>query len=106
MKKNQKAEVVELAEIVELRKIYKDARDKGIFVREFPAEVNYLAVAGSVKRIETYERLFKMEIDVGKLTLGHFFEFGPEVAELGTGPTRSEACLNAIAEFKKHNRIK
>lgn len=87
----------------ELRKIYKKAREEGIWIYELaPSGTKkrqvYIAAAGSIRKIEALEQKLGEEIDVSKLSLGQIIE----LTMPGTGRTREEACKNAIKEYKKH----
>ena len=88
--------------MAELKKIYKEAWDEGIWVHEFGGtEGYYLAAAGCLKELETIEKGLGRKINVGDLTLGDCFKLG---SSPGNGKTRQEACLNAIKDFKRSHR--
>lgn len=87
----------------ELQKIYKDAWDEGIWIREFgKAEGGdcYLAGAGSLEKLKEIEKKLGREIETNELSLGDCVN----LAAPGLGKTREEACRNAIEEFKKHKK--
>lgn len=90
----------EAKEIEELRKIYKEAWNEGIFVREFSP---IFAAAGSVKKVEYFEKLLEIEIDILKLTMAECMNLG---AVPSNGKTRAETCRNAIKAYKEANNIK
>jgi len=91
------------AEMKELRKIYKEAKDAGIYLLEFGAQKGFLAAAGSIKNVEEFEKQLGKEIDLSKITLGDAINFG---TLSGLGQTRAEACRNAVKTYKEYYKIK
>lgn len=84
----------------QLTKIYKEAWEQGIWLKEWGGN---LCAAGCVKEVETIEEKTGEEIDIDKLTLGDCVN----LAWYGHGATRIEACLNAIKKFEqKHKKHK
>ncbi|MEK7625355.1 MAG: hypothetical protein AAB467_03325 [Patescibacteria group bacterium] len=99
MKKKKNDEAIEM---VELRKIYKQAWKEGIFLKEFQAQVGFLAAAGSIKQLRKVGKLLGLRNvfkTLNTLGLGECVSAGTVP---GTGSTRTEACLNAIAGLKRH----
>jgi|GEM_PF-4571448 len=84
----------------ELNEIYRNAKDDGIWLREFAPGPGgkYLAAAGSIKEVEGIEKKLGKEIDIEKLSLGDIVN----ISMPGTGETREEACSNAVVEYKRH----
>lgn len=82
----------------ELRKIYEDAGNEGIWLHELgPCDNGFLAGAGWVSKIEAIEAKTGKEIDLTKISLYdvmHLTEPGD------AGATREDACRNAIAALK------
>ena len=85
----------------ELKKIYRNAYDEGIWLWEgaFSPETNaYVAGAGSVKELEELEKKAGREIVVSKLELGDIVD----ISLPGSGSSREEACLDAIRAYKEY----
>lgn len=78
----------------ELRKLYKDAQEFNIFVKEFPAQEGFMAFAGSLARLEntgfTKEARKKMDFMQASLFM-----------TAGAGESREEAVQNAINLYKQ-----
>lgn len=104
MKKNKtyKGEVTD-----ELRDIYKQAKEDGIWLLELGNTSygtgrrkkigSYLTAAGSIRQIENLEKKLGREIDISKLTLGDVVD----ISLPGLGKTREESCRNAIKAWKE-----
>ncbi|MBI2582117.1 hypothetical protein HYV87_03260 [Candidatus Woesearchaeota archaeon] len=86
----------------ELKRIYRQAWCEGYWIQEFRAEKGYLAAAGSVKQLEEIEKKIGREIVVSKLILADVIMGG--IARPGSGSTREEACLDALTDYKKHEK--
>lgn len=86
----------------ELRKIYKDAWDEGIWIREFGrgSGEDYLAGAGSLEKLKEIEKKLGREIEISELSLGDCVNLSAP----GIGKIREEACRNAVEEFKKYRK--
>lgn len=91
------------AEIKELKEIYKEAQDAGIYVLEFGCQKGFMAAAGSIKKAEEFEKQLGQEIDLSKLTMAQAMHLGTLP---GLGQTRAEACRNAVKAYKEHYKIK
>lgn len=83
----------------ELRQIYREAWEEGIFLCEFGGSGGYLAAAGSVERLTSAEKILGQELDVTRLALVDCYNLGAVPAN---GPTRETACRNAIKAYKEH----
>lgn len=59
-----------------LKKIYRDAWEEGIFLREFGGDNGFLTAAGSVKKLQRLEKKLGKEIDVYDLQLGDCMALG------------------------------
>lgn len=86
----------------ELRKIYEDAWDEGIWLLEFsPGDGgNCLTAAGWLSDIERLEKHSGQEIDISKFGLGDVIN----ISCPGCGTTREDSCRNAIKELKEHGQ--
>ena len=85
----------------ELRQIYKEAWEDGIWIKEFGGGEGCMAGAGDVADIERLEKELGREIDVNDdLTLGDCVLNIPSLP--GGGDTREEACRDAVAEWKAY----
>lgn len=78
----------------ELRKLYGDAQESGLYIKEFPADKGFIAFVGSVWKLEnagfTKEKRANMDFMQASLYMaGH------------AGSTREEAVENAIEMFKR-----
>lgn len=90
----------------ELRQIYKEAWDEGIFLCEFgtfDGADGYLTAAGDLKVLEKLEKDLGREIEIHELSLGDCMNLGTLP---GHGQTREESCRNAIKEYKEFYNIK
>ncbi|MEK7211060.1 MAG: hypothetical protein AAB731_00315 [Patescibacteria group bacterium] len=89
----------------ELKKIYSDAWDAGIWIREWgppPGGAGYLAAAGGVKKLKEAEKKLGKEIDHTKLEMLDCMNLG---ALPGVGKTRKEACSAAVAAYKEYYNV-
>lgn len=85
----------------ELRRIYQEAWDEGIWIKEWaPGEGGkHLACAGSVSDLEAIEKRIGRELDIEKdIGLGD----AVNISLPGSGETREEACRAAVAAWRAH----
>lgn len=87
----------------ELRRIYKEAWDDGIWIKEFGGGEGWMAGAGDVADIDRLEKALGREIDINEdLSLGDIVMNIPSLP--GNGSTREEACRNAVAAWRAHRK--
>ena len=85
----------------ELKQIYEEANDDGIWLMEFgknEASGLYFAAAGSIKKAKSCGSEVWEAVENYKLSLGDCMDLG---ALPGLGKTREEACRQAIKKFKE-----
>lgn len=86
----------------DLRKIYQDAKDEGIWLLEFMGESgkSFAAFAGTIAKAEALEAKLGTELDLAQLTFADCVEIEELDAHAGGGTTREEACRKAIENLK------
>ena len=86
----------------DLRKIYQDAKDEGIWLREFIGDPgkSFVAFAGTMAKAEVLEAKLGKELDLAQLTFADLVESEELDAHAGGGITREEACRKAIEDLK------
>lgn len=87
----------------ELRAIYARQEEEGFWLQEWarsPSTARVMAAAGCLACAREAEEEHQEEIPFGKLTFGDCMALG---AWPGSGDTREEACLEAIAALKERH---
>lgn len=85
----------------ELRLIYAKAWKEGIFLLEIKGEEGAMAGAGSVKDLKEIRKTLKTKISINDLIKRLSFGDCVNLTMPGTGPTREEACRNAVKAYKE-----
>ena len=73
----------------QLKKIYADAAEAGVFIKEIPAEEGYMAFAGSIKKLENAGFNKEKRKNMDHMMCSLYMAFGG-------GETREQAVENAI----------
>ena len=86
-------------ELAALKRIYREAWNEGVFLREFGGDAQFMTAAGSVKKLEKLEKQVGREIDVYELNIADCIGLG---ALPGVGPTRIAACRDALRIYRAY----